>query len=412
MQGIAVTAVVAAGNLLTVGVSEPGDFSTYTLRLVTAPGDPGPPPGFDPQLTEVAFSFKVACPTDFDCVDAPAPAPTPATEPPIDYLAKDYASFRRLMLDRLTAIMPDWQERNPADLGLTLVELLAYAADHLSYYQDAVATEAYLGTARQRPSAARHARLLDYPMHEGCNARAWVAVQYDPGDGSTSGVWLPGPARDGSQPGTRLLTETGSVAPDLATALSAGALVFETLHDLYLRSAHNTLRFYTWSAEECRLPQGATRATLRDNAANRLALRPGDVLLFEEQRSPLTGRTVDADPAQRHAVRLTSVTPAAQRVVSNGQAAWVPAPPITDPLTGQPIVEIAWEAADALPFALTLATVAGGEAWDDVTVARGNIVLADHGLTVPDEPLPLLPLGGRPYRPPVRAGRSDLAGAL
>ena len=36
------------------------------------------------------------------------------------------------------------------DLGITLVELLAYVGDHLSYYQDAVATEAYLDTARQR----------------------------------------------------------------------------------------------------------------------------------------------------------------------------------------------------------------------------------------------------------------------
>ena len=71
--------------------------------------------------------------------------------------------------------MPDWRERNPADLGITLVELLAYAGDQLSYYQDAVATEAYLGTARRRTSVRRHARLVDYPMHDGANARAWLA---------------------------------------------------------------------------------------------------------------------------------------------------------------------------------------------------------------------------------------------
>ena len=70
--------------------------------------------------------------------------------------------------------MPAWQERSPADIGIALVELLAYAGDQLSYYQDAVATEAYLGTARRRVSVRRHARLLDYPMHDGCNARAWV----------------------------------------------------------------------------------------------------------------------------------------------------------------------------------------------------------------------------------------------
>ena len=59
---------------------------------------------------------------------------------------------------------------------MTLVELLAYSADQLSYYQDAVATEAYLGTARRRASVRRHARLVDYAMHDGANARAWVVV--------------------------------------------------------------------------------------------------------------------------------------------------------------------------------------------------------------------------------------------
>ena len=95
----------------------------------------------------------------------------------IDYLAKDYASFRRLMLDRLAASAPGAITGHPADPGTMLVELVAGVADDLSYYQDAVATEAYLGTARLRTSVRRHARLLDYLMHDGCNARAWVAMR-------------------------------------------------------------------------------------------------------------------------------------------------------------------------------------------------------------------------------------------
>src|SRR5882672_151088 len=73
--------------------------------------------------------------------------------------------------------MPEWRERHVPDIGITLVELLAYVGDYLSYYQDAVATEAYLDTARQRISVRRHARLVDYFMHEGCNARAWVCLE-------------------------------------------------------------------------------------------------------------------------------------------------------------------------------------------------------------------------------------------
>src|SRR4030095_13936694 len=62
------------------------------------------------------------------------------------------------------------------DIGIALVEILAYAGDYLSYYQDAVGTEAYLDTARKRISVRRHTRLVDYFLHEGCNARAWIFV--------------------------------------------------------------------------------------------------------------------------------------------------------------------------------------------------------------------------------------------
>ena len=82
-----------------------------------------------------------------------------------------------MMLDRLSLTVPGWTERSAADVGVTLVELLAYAADNLTYRQDAIATEAYLGTARRRVSVRRHARLVDYHLHEGCNARAWVHVE-------------------------------------------------------------------------------------------------------------------------------------------------------------------------------------------------------------------------------------------
>ena len=136
-----------------------------------------PPDGIDPLFAAVDFSFKVDCPADFDCQPKCDCPPAARAEPEIDYLAKDYASFRRLMLDRMTVLMPNWRERNAADLGVSLVETLAYVGDHLSYQQDAVATEAYLGTARRRVSVRRHARLVDYPMHDGCNARAWVQVQ-------------------------------------------------------------------------------------------------------------------------------------------------------------------------------------------------------------------------------------------
>jgi hypothetical protein len=388
VTGINVVSVAAAGPVLTMTVDQAGDFSTYTLRLVSSPTVLTPPAGFDPQSSAVDFSFKAGCPSPFDCQVVPSCPSEPPPEPALSYLAKDYASFRRLMLDRLSVIAPQWTERNPADLQVTLVEMLAYVGDHLSYFQDAVATEAYLGTARRRISVRRHARLLNYPVNDGRNARAWVQFEVKPGsaaDGQT--------LRAGATLLTRGSSEATTVAPaDLGRALAEQPVVFESLHDVALFSANNEVSFYTWSDTQCCLPAGATRATLRPAGANPLpVLAPGDLLLLEEVLGPTTGLAADADPSHRHVVRLSSVA------VGN------------DPLDGKPVVAVEWFDEDALPFPLCLtARVSGPDGAPEVVetgVARGNDVLADHGRTVLAEPLdpPTAPEVGS-YRPFLQQG--------
>jgi len=44
----------------------------------------------------------------------------------------------------------DWNEETEADLGIALVEMLAIVGDQLSYYQDHVASEAFISTASAR----------------------------------------------------------------------------------------------------------------------------------------------------------------------------------------------------------------------------------------------------------------------
>jgi predicted phage baseplate assembly protein len=471
-----------------------GDHSTYMLRLVGA--DNTPLPGIDPRYSAAPFSFllddgivQIDCLQPDQCPSEPMPAPE------LNYLAKDYTSFRQLLLDRLAATLPSWRERHTPDLYLTLAEALAYTADHLSYAQDAVATEAYLDTARLRISVRRHARLADYAMHEGCNARAWVCFEVEsdpelPADALAlitrpDGAQFDGPVllpdmlrqqprttyevfepliepgredlteRDIERPRSlarRLRPERGPAAtrnsvvsyirsrlsnetralldiadgpaedlPRLIAALAAefdqlladpglalldhgaalaverygtpnalrGAClcrhnrrkIEETFPDeiarparLRFHQAHNELHFYTWKQAECCLLRGATSATLRDawqdDARKQRALRylrPGDVLIFEERLGPRSGNPADADPAHRHAVRLTQVQPA------------------IDPLCDVPVVEITWEPADALPFALCLSAIGPAPECallEDITIAHGNVVLVDHGETV------------------------------
>ena len=385
IEWIAPASALPAGEspALVAGIDEPtrvlvvrtaarGDFSTYTLRLAAAPGSDVPPAGFDPLLASVDFSFKVECPSDFDCAPADVCAPERPDEPALDYLAKDYDSFRALMLDRMSLLAPGWAERSPADLGVALVEVLAYVADELSYRQDAVATEAYLATARRRTSLRRHARLVDYTVHDGCNARAWVHV-----DVSGEGVALPqGTPLTTKVPDLPAVLEPGGY--DHRAALAAGAETFETVDGAVLYDSHDCFELWTWGDAGCCLPRGATSATLKGDHPE---LKAGDVLVLVEVASPTTGNAADADPAKRAAVRLTHVV--SSQDPSGGLFADPPVNAAVD------VTEIRWDAADALTFPLCVSV----EEHPDlvVSVAWGNVVLADHGRTVVGEDLGEVP---------------------
>jgi hypothetical protein len=402
-----VTGVSASGKVLSVDVANPGDFSIYTLRLVANAGVSAPPEGIDPALGQIEFRFKIDCPSDFDCQPVDRCVPDRVAGPVIDYLARDYTSFRRLILDRVAVLMPDWRERNPADLWVALAEAVAFRGDELSYYQDAVATEAYLGTARQRVSVRRHTRLLDYAFHDGANARVWVAFEVD---AAANGVTLAGCDPVTGVAGTQVLTRVPGLPPAIdaesaTTALAAGAQPFELLAPITLYTAHNAIRFFTWSDDECCLPQGATRAFLCDDAANRLRLRAGDVLIIEATKSTTTGEPADADAQQRSAVRLTRVDPEAPIA---GGVRGVPAVR-QDPVTGQDFVEVEWHDGDTLPFALCLSKRIGGELISDMAGACANVALADHGGTAPRaDPLSPVPGGRVPQYPLDRTGVAPL----
>ncbi len=375
-------------RIVTIEVEEPGDFSIYTLRLIRGVTDDRPPIGFDPELSEIEFSFKVECPSDFDCKQEPICDTPEPQAPQINYLAKDFSSFRREILDRMSLLMPKWQERNPADLGIALVELLAYVGDHLSYQQDSVSTEAYLNTARKRISVRRHARLVDYFISEGSNSRTWIQIQVNsnliplnPGD--------PPIISKGNQFFSRIAGQSATL-PNEPQILDQAEIVFEAIHDKEsLFSAHNLIHFYTWSNERCCLPMGSTEATLHGHYPN---LQVGEVIVFEEILGPNTGHPDDANISHRHAVRINSI-----------QAFDDVAAPLTDILNGELITKINWAEEDALPFPLCISSRTDGDHdlkyIENVSVARGNIVLADHGKTISNENLGEVP---RPslYFPP------------
>jgi hypothetical protein len=126
------------------------------------------------------------------------------------------------------------------------------------------------------------------------------------------------------------------------------------------------------------------------------------VLILEEVLGPRTGRPEHADPSHRHAVRLTRVEPV-RDPLAPGDAA--PA-----------LYDVAWMAEDALPFPLCLSSLDpdhGCAPIHDVSVARGNVVLVDHGRRVvedlgcveTEQPPAVCEASGRPALQTVRTRR-------
>ena len=414
-----------SAKVLDVEVDKQGDYSPYLLAIGWSQSDSAARLGddgvwrwdqgtwihdfsaIDRPFSVAPINFRPGCAVGFDCAPGDDCPPEMLPEPALDYLARDYASFRQLLIDLVAQRHPAWTERSAADIGMALLELFAYEGDHLSYFQDAVGTEAFLDTARQRISAKRHARLVDYQMHDGRNAWTFVHFNVD-----SAGVIpkhhqlltrITQPLRHDSQPPDIVVRELGEDDYAGDPALSQ-VRVFQTTADAICRPTNNTIQIHTWGNEQCCLPRGTRTAhlyTVNDaGLAQRPPLKAGDYLLLEEVLGPATGAEADKDPAHRQVVRITSVNPdpfsaagpAADAMRDRLFLATVdasrlptpvpggPPPPINDTL---PLLQVTWRAADALTFALCVSAKL-----DDLTlvhriaVARGNIVAADHGRSV------------------------------
>jgi hypothetical protein len=369
-RGIEVVSATKVGRILRIVVDRTGDFSTYTLAI--RHGD------LDPAFSEVDFSFKAGCPARFDCAPRDDCPPEPRNEPAIDYLAKDYASFRQALLDYLPLAVPDWGERHEADVEVALLELFAYVGDLISYEQDAVANEAYLSTARRRVSVRRHARLADYELNDGASALTWAHLRVEPGAGTET---VPA----GTQLLTKVTVPVGAsypphppVIPSVGEAAAAyrraADAVFETREEGRLHEVLNEIPIHTWGQRTCWARRGATELDLVGSLALDTAhpatwrLRPGSFLLLEEVR----GLRPDPDRAGEVLVESVLADPAHRQVVTIVEAA-----NSQDPLTGEQLTRVRWHEQDALRFDLCVAVEVETETL--VTgVARANLVLADH----------------------------------
>jgi hypothetical protein len=316
--------------LLTLLVSAPGDFSFYELRIKS--------PALDEFLDHATFSFKARCDSDFDCETPPSPCPPlPDDAPPIDYLAKDFLSFRKALSDFSALRYPEWQERSEADFGVMFMEALCSLADDLSYTQDRIAAEASLPTATQRRSIVRHARLVDYEPKPATAAR--VLLQFDVSAGTTSvaagrKVYAQGPDNVPVEfeTGTGLNDQTGYPVSD--------------------KWNRGIKPYFRDDSEKC-LRAGATEMWVERDDLN---FFDGQLLLID------TAAQNSADPPTREIVRVTKTEPDSDHLFGN------PVPTL--------LTHVTWAAEDALKYNHDLALDGDGRCR---TKLAGNLVPATQG---------------------------------
>jgi uncharacterized phage protein gp47/JayE len=82
--------------------------------------------------------------------------------PQIDYTSRDYTSIRQDLINLIPAFNPAWTTRDPADFGITMVDLFSYMGDLINFYIDRATNEGFISTASQRESVLQMASLLGY----------------------------------------------------------------------------------------------------------------------------------------------------------------------------------------------------------------------------------------------------------
>jgi hypothetical protein len=331
---------------LNLYVAPIGDYSTYTLIVNNDK--------MDPIFNDINFKFRPGC-FNIDCSPEWTPADKPTIDPVIDYLSKDYDSFRHTLITAMMERIPGWQPTSEADLSVVLLDLFSAAADELSDYQDRVMNEAYLNTARKRVSLARHARLMDYHIHQGNQASTWLALDVN------QAVTIP---KVKNQP---FEAWTGNVIDDPLS------VVFITKEDQDLHPALSKMRLYTWDYTIPTLKAGDTSAYLSfDNAADATTVcnwineEKIKHILIQEWLNPDTGEASGRDPKQRQLLKL----------LDEGKGAQV----VPDPMhPDAQIVQVFWEEKDKLQSNYCFTVNCSSNKVPDVSLFHGNLLQVFQG---------------------------------
>lgn len=150
----------------------------------------------------------------------------------IAFRAGDHASFKASMLTGLASAaypaLAGLGTRADDDFSIALIDAWASACDVLTFYQERLANEAYLGSATERLSVAELARLTGYRVHPGASAETDLVILMEDPPGAAPDVTdlvVPAGTRVQSQPGPEEVAQTFETMGDLDTRVSWNRLL-------------------------------------------------------------------------------------------------------------------------------------------------------------------------------------------
>lgn len=130
----------------------------------------------------------------------------------ITYSVGNHTQFRESLLARLSTsglqALRTLTTRDNDDFTIALLDALATVADVLTFYQERIANESYLGTATEQVSLIELARLIGYELRPGVAAGAYLAFTLDENAGAPGKLMLTGAQRSKSEPFIRIDTGT------------------------------------------------------------------------------------------------------------------------------------------------------------------------------------------------------------
>ena len=109
----------------------------------------------------------------------------------IDYEASDFASMRQGIINYIQAVYPlDYNNFAESDLGMMLIEVVAYMGAVLSLKADMLANENFISTAKDRDSVRKLFELVGVSMKGPTSAQATVEVSVEGIDELTKDLTL------------------------------------------------------------------------------------------------------------------------------------------------------------------------------------------------------------------------------